>query len=213
MPTARQHRRVRQSYDVVAEDYAARIGGELAGKPLDRGLLGALVEQTADDAPLADLGCGPGHVTAWMAGLGVRCTGIDLSPEMIAIGRREYPQVDFRVGDLLALPAADAEFGAAVALYSLIHLEPAELPAALGEIRRVLRPGGLLLVAFHIGTEVRHTTQWWGHEVDVDFHFFEPDAIAGLLDDAGFILQARLERTSYPAEVQTRRAYLLARRA
>ena len=213
MPTARQHRRVRQSYDAVAEEYAARIGGELGGKPLDRGLLGALIEQTADGAPLADLGCGPGHVAAWIAGHGVSCTGIDLSPGMIAIGRREYPQVDFRVGDLLALPAADAEFGSAVALYSLIHLEPAELPAALGEIRRVLRPGGLLLVAFHIGTEVRHTAQWWGHEVDVDFTFFEPDAIAGLLDDAGFALQARLERTSYPAEVQTRRGYLLARRA
>jgi ubiquinone/menaquinone biosynthesis C-methylase UbiE len=213
MPTARQHRRVRQSYDAVAEEYAVRIGGELAGKPLDRGLLGALIEQTADGAPLADLGCGPGHVAAWMAGHGVPCTGIDLSPEMIAIGRREYPQVEFRVGDLLSLPAADAEFGSAVALYSLIHLEPAELPAALGEIRRVLRPDGLLLVAFHIGTEVRHTAQWWGHEVDVDFHFMEPDAIAELLEDAGFAVQARLERTSYPAEAQTRRGYLLARRA
>jgi len=212
MPTARQHRRVRQSYDAVAEEYAARIGGELGGKPLDRGLLGALIEQTADGAPLADLGCGPGHGAAWIAGHGVSCTGIDLSPGMIAIGRREYPQVDFRVGDLLALPAADAEFGSAVALYSVIHLEPAELGAAFGEMHRVLRPGGLLLVAFHVGTEVRHTGEWWGHAVDVDFHFFEPEVVSAPLEGAGFTVEARLERANYPAEVQTRRAYLLARR-
>jgi SAM-dependent methyltransferase len=212
MPTARQHHRVRQSYDAVAQEYAARIGDELAGKPLDRGLLAALIEGTAAGAPIADLGCGPGHVAAWLADHGVPAVGIDVSPEMIAIGRREYPQVNFRAGDLLSLPAADAEFGAAVALYSVIHLEPAELRAAFGEMHRVLRPDGLLLIAFHVGTQVKHTGKWWGHEVDVDFHFFEPEVVIGPLESAGFAVEARLERASYPVEVETLREYLLARR-
>lgn len=118
------HRSVRRSYDTVAEEYAAGFRDELAGKPLDRALLTCLAEQAGEGAPVADLGCGPGHVAAWLAGRGVAAVGIDLSPGMIAVGRRDYPQAEFREGDFLALPAADGEFGAAVAFYSIIHLGP-----------------------------------------------------------------------------------------
>lgn len=207
-----RHDSVRLSYDAVAEDYATSFRDELADKPLDRALLGCLVEQAEKGVPVADLGCGPGHVSAWLASCGMTVVGIDLSAGMIAVGRREYPEVEFREGDFLALPAADGEFGAVVTLYSIIHLEPGELGRAFEEIGRVLRPSGLLLVAFHIGSEVRHTAEWWGHAVDVDFRFFEPPDIAEALEAAGFVVEARLERTSYPEEIETRRAYLLARR-
>jgi SAM-dependent methyltransferase len=198
--------------DAVAGEYAACFGGELAGKPLDRALLACLAEQAGDAAPVADLGCGPGHVAAWLAGRGMAPVGIDLSPGMIAAGRRDYPQVEFREGDLLELPAADGEFGAAVAFYSIIHLQPAELGPAFGEIHRVLRPGALCLVAFHAGMEVRHLDQWLGQEVDVDFRFFGPPDIAMAMERAGFRVEMRLERLSYPQETQTSRAYILARR-
>jgi SAM-dependent methyltransferase len=207
-----RHHSVRRSYDAVAEAYAAGFRDELAGKPLDRALLACLAEQAEDGAPIADLGCGPGHVAAWLAGRGVTAVGIDLSPAMIAAGRRDYPHVEFRVGDLLELPAADGELGAAIAFYSIIHLQAGELPRAFGEIHRVLRPGGLLLVAFHIGAEVRHLDEWWGHPVDVDFRFYQPPEIAGAIERAGFQTEMSLERVSYPGEVDTRRAYLLARR-
>jgi SAM-dependent methyltransferase len=207
-----QHHAVRQSYDAVAKQYMECFRDELAGKPLDRALLACLAEDTEDGAPVADLGCGPGHVAAWLVGRGVASVGIDLSPGMIAVGRRDYPQVEFREGDFLGLPAADGEFGAAVAFYSIIHLQPAELGRAFGEIHRVLRPRSLFLVAFHIGSEVRHLAEWLGHEVDVDFRFFEPSDIAKAMERAGFRVEMRLERLSYPQEIETRRAYLLARR-
>ena len=212
MPSARDHDRVRQSYDTVAHDYAARFGNELVGKPLDRALLTALIELTERGAPIADLGCGPGHVAAWLADRGSPAVGIDLSPEMIATGRREHPEVEFREGDLFSLPATESEFGSAVALYSIIHLEPSDLHLVFDEIHRTLRPSGRLLVAFHVGSEVRHLADWWGHEVDIDFRFFETAGIVEALEDAGFVEEARLERTSYPDEVETRRAYILARR-
>jgi hypothetical protein len=79
-------------------------------------------------------------------------------------------------------------------------------------MHRVVRPGGLALLAFHIGTGVRHFSEWLGQDVDVDFRFYEPDDVAALLEAAGFTLQARLERRAYPAEVDTHRAYLLAAR-
>jgi len=207
-----RHHLVRRSYDAVAEEYAADFRDELAGKPLDRALLACLAEQAGEGAPIADLGCGPGHVAAWLAGRGVAAVGIDLSPGMIAAGRRYYPAVEFREGDFLALPAADAEFGAAIAFYSIIHLQPGELSRAFKEIHRVLRPQGLFLVSFHAGSEVRHLGEWWGHAVDVDFRFFAPADIADAMEGSGFRTEMRLERVSYPGEVETRRAYLLARR-
>ncbi|MFE2541816.1 class I SAM-dependent methyltransferase [Actinacidiphila glaucinigra] len=202
--------RARRSYDTVAEEYRERIGDELAHKPLDRALLAALAEQAAD-GPVADLGCGPGHVTAWLAARGVRAVGIDLSPGMVALAHREHPAADFREGDLLRLPAADGEFAAVVALYSVIHLTPDELGAAFGEMRRVLRPSGRALVAFHTGQETRRVTRWWGHEVDVDFHFHEAATVSAALAGAGFVTEARMERAPYPQEAETRRVYVLAR--
>ncbi len=206
------HQTTRRSYDTVAGAYAGRLRDELDGKPLDRAVLAALLEQRPAGTPVADLGCGPGHVTGWLAARGATAVGVDLSPGMIEVARREQPGAEFRVGDLLSLPAADGEFGAVIAFYSVIHLSPGELPAALAELYRVLRPGGLALLAFHAGTEVRHVTDWLGHDVDVDFRFYEPADVAAALEGAGFTVQARLERAAYPAEVDTRRAYLLAAR-
>ena len=76
----------------------------------------------------------------------------------------------------------------------------------------VLRPGGLALVSFHIGSEVRHFAERWGHKVDLDFRFLETPEVAQAMEEAGLTVEARLERTSYPGEVDTRRGYLLGRR-
>jgi ubiquinone/menaquinone biosynthesis C-methylase UbiE len=203
---------VRRSYDAVAEEYAAHFDDELDHKPLDRAMLAAFVEQTETGAAIADVGCGPGHVAAWIHAHGAPAVGIDLSPGMVSVGRRLHPEVSFREGDFRALPAQDGEFAAVVALYSIIHLEPEELSAAFGEIRRVLRPNGLLLVAFHAGTGIVHRDEWWGAAVDIDFRFLEPATVVGAIEGSGFVLQATLERSAYPGEVATRRAYLLARR-
>lgn len=203
--------RTRTSYDAVAAEYALHLSDELSYKPLDRALLGVVVEG-AGAGPIADLGCGPGHVAAWLVDRGAAAVGIDLSPGMVAIASRDHPRATFRVGDLRDLPASDGEFGAVVALYSMIHLEPEELPVAASELHRVVAPGGPVLVAFHVGEEVRHVTDWWGHGVDLDFRFFETDAVAAHLESAGLPVEAVVERAPYVEEVATRRAYLLARR-
>ncbi|MFJ9946741.1 class I SAM-dependent methyltransferase [Kitasatospora sp. NPDC091207] len=211
MPHSAEHGRVRAGYDNVAPEYRRRIGGELAHKAVDRALLGVVVE-AARGGPVADLGCGPGHVAGWLAERGAAVVGIDLSPAMVEIARRDHPGAEFREGDLLRLPAADGEFAAAVALYSVIHLEPDELRPAFEEMWRVLRPSGTLLVSFHLGTEVRRLDEWWGHPVTIDFHFLESERVAALLEEAGFGVEARLERAGLPEEAATRRGYLLARR-
>ncbi|WP_207926628.1 class I SAM-dependent DNA methyltransferase [Actinocrispum wychmicini] len=206
------HDSVRGSYDTVAEEYLARLRDELAGKPLDRALLTAVLEQTEPGGVVADLGCGPGHVAAWLTEQGATTVGVDLSPGMVAAGRAGFPSVEFRVGDLVALPANDGEFAAAVALYSIIHVGPDELAGVFEEVRRVLRPSGLFLVSFHVGDEVRHLDEWWGHDVDVDFRFLDPEHIVDLLESTGFSIEMRMQRTNYAHEVETQRAYILSRR-
>lgn len=203
---------VQEAYDRVAADYAARLLNELDYKPLDRALLATIIEQTPAGTPIADVGCGPGHVANWLRRHGGEVVGIDLSPGMVDLAGRTFPLVEFRCGDMRSLPAADGEWGAAVALYSIIHLEPADLPIALGELHRVIRPDGLLLLAFHVGDETVHRDEWWGHEVSLDFRFLDVDVVAGALASASFAVEARIERVNYPEEAPTRRAYLLSRR-
>jgi SAM-dependent methyltransferase len=212
VPDGPDHADIRRSYDLLAERYSAQLGDELVYKPLDRALLGALIEQHPAGTSFVDLGCGPGHVTAWLTAHGVAAVGIDMSPGMVAVAQREHPEVEFRQGDLLSLPASDGEFGSAVAFYSIIHLSAHELAPAFSELRRVLVAGGRLLVAFHVGDEIRHVDELWGQGVDLDFRFLETAAVVEILDAAGFEIEAQLERRNYPEEVETHRAYVMARR-
>lgn len=204
----------RATYDRVAEEYAARIGGELAGKPLDRALLGCFIEQVGSLGAIVDMGCGPGHVAAYLHGLGAHVVGIDLSPEMVAIARRLSPQIPFEQGSMLSLTAPDASWVGIVAMYSVIHLPPEARPQALAEFYRTLRPNGLLLLAFHIGDERRHLDEWWGQEVSLDVWFLRPQEIESLLREAGFAVEMSLTRQPYAPEIehQSERAYIIARK-
>jgi SAM-dependent methyltransferase len=197
---------LRASYDRVAPRYAAHVAGELAGKPTDRRLLDELADRAS--GVVGDLGCGPGHVAAYLAERGVPVLGVDLSPGMLAQAPAGLPVV---AGDLRALPLAGGALSAAVAFYSLIHLPPGTEVAALTEIHRVLAPGGVLLAAVHVGTEVRHLDEWWGVPVSVDFRFFEVEELTGWLERAGLRVRDVVEREHYPGvEAVTRRAYVRA---
>jgi ubiquinone/menaquinone biosynthesis C-methylase UbiE len=204
----------RASYDAVAGAYAEAMSDELAHKPLDRALLAAFAEQVREVGDRVwDVGCGPGHVTAFLAGLGLNAAGIDLSDGMVAEARKRHPALEFSIGSMTALPAADGSWDGLVSFYSLIHMiDNGDLRAALAEYRRVLAEGGLLLLAVHAGQEVQHSTEWFGARVDVSFRFFDPAWLSAELEQAGFAVEALTTRQAYPgAEVATTRAYFLAR--
>ena len=204
--------RTRESYDELAATYTERLFTELAGKPLDRHLLNRLAEDVRGHGLVADLGCGPGHVARYLHDQGVRMLGIDLSPRMIDSARQRSPDIEFRVGDMRALDLPDGALAGIVAFYSLIHIGEPEMGATLRELRRVLAPGGLLLVAFHIGEETVHRDELWGHPVSLDFRFLMPSPMVARLIEAGFAVLERVEREPYPeVEHPSRRCYLLAR--
>src|SRR5205085_1049233 len=111
---------------------------------------------------------------------------VDLSPAMVERASGLTLDVEFRQGNMLALDVPDETWAGITAFYSLIHIPRSDLVRALGELRRVLRPGGLLLVSFHIGDETIHLDEWWGQQVCVDFHMFQSVEMAGSLTSAGF---------------------------
>ncbi|MDX6334252.1 MAG: hypothetical protein QOG05_1592 [Streptosporangiaceae bacterium] len=100
---------------------------------------------------MGDIGCGTGRLAPCLAARGLFPQGIDLSPEMIRVARRDQPGFDFGVADLHALPFADASLAGVVCWYSLMYLAPPDRPAAFGELARVVKPGGYLVTAFKAG--------------------------------------------------------------
>jgi uncharacterized protein YceH (UPF0502 family) len=208
-PAARDERVV-AAYDTVATAYADELLDELDRKPFDRWLLERLAS-LAEGGPVADVGCGPGQVTAHLAMAGAAVTGIDLSPGMVGEARRRFPELRFEVGDLAAL--VEGRWAGIAAWYSLVHLAPQELLAALGSLVAALRPGGWLALAVHEGDEGHHLDEWWGHPVDIDFTFHRRDDVLAAVGESGLeAIEWYLRGPSSPTEAPTDRLYVLGRR-
>ncbi|GAA1449306.1 class I SAM-dependent DNA methyltransferase [Leifsonia poae] len=201
----------RLAYDTVASDYAALLRDELASKPLDRAMLSAFAEEVlaAGGGAVADLGCGPGRVTAQLVELGLDAFGIDLSPGMIDVARSSHPGLRFEVGSMAALPLGGDELAGAVAWYSVIHTPPERQGELFAEFARVLRPGGLLLLAFQVGDDVVHLTKAYGHDIALDAYRQSPARIRMLLAEAGLVETVWLERAPRAPE-KVPQAYVLA---
>jgi SAM-dependent methyltransferase len=206
-------RATRLAYDTVAVDYAELLRDELAAKPIDRAVLAAFVDLVSEDGggPVADLGCGPGRVTAHLHALGLAAFGIDLSPAMVDVARRSHPDLRFDQGSMAALDLDRGELAGIAAWYSIIHTPPEHQPKLFAEFNRVLRPGGHLVVAFQVGDERVHLEQAYGHELSLDAYRLPPDFVAEALGSAGLAVTARLVREPTGRERQ-QQAYLFARK-
>ncbi len=219
-PPADFQRTTRDSYDAIAPAYAEFSRGELAAKPLERGVLAVFAELAAAGGgglPVADVGCGTGRVTAHLSelGLGVDVFGIDLSPQMLAVARQEHPGLRFEEGSMLALGLPDASLGGLLAWYSTIHVPDEELPRAFAEFHRVLAPGAPVQLGFQVGDEPLRMTEALGEEVSLVFHRRQPERVAALLRAAGLEVRAvvRKERdTEGPFPERTPQGFVLARR-
>jgi SAM-dependent methyltransferase len=201
-------------YDAMAEAYTAFIGEAFAGQPLNHVMVQAFADlvRQGGGGPVADVGCGPGHVTAYLRDRGVDAFGVDLSPQLVATARAANPGVRFDVGDMGSLEIASGTLAGVLANYSIIHTPPGALPATLAELSRVVAPGGHLLVAFQALGDAGRTAEPFDHKVSPAWRY-SPDHVMGVLAESGAEEVARL--VIAPGEDPVRgfpQAHLLARK-
>ncbi|NGO42133.1 class I SAM-dependent methyltransferase [Streptomyces ureilyticus] len=206
-------RSTRASYDSIAAEYADRFPDDLAHKPLDKALINGFAElvRSAGVGPVADVGCGTGHVTAYLSSLDTPVFGIDLSPKMVAMARQAYPELRFHVGSMTAIDLPDDVLGGIAALYSTIHVPDDQLPDVFTEFHRVLAPGGHLLLAFQAGDEHFELTERFGRTISLGYHWRRPENVTELIDKAGLVMHAQVIREPHENE-KLPRAFLLARK-
>jgi SAM-dependent methyltransferase len=208
----------RTAYDTVAVDYARVVGTHLTAAvegPQDRALLAAFAELVKDggSGPVADVGCGPGRVTAHLASLGLIAFGVDLSPRMVAVARSAHPSLRFEEGSITALGLADGALSGVVAWYSIIHTPPERLSLAFAELHRVLAPGGHLLLAFQAGeNEQVHKQEAYGSAVSLDSYRLSPGHVEELLTRAGLVVHTRMLRDPLHDFERTQQAFLIAQK-
>jgi SAM-dependent methyltransferase len=205
---------IQKSYDFVARKYADEIYGELVGKPFDRDVLDRFAGRVRGRGWVCDLGCGPAQIARYLRDRGVNSLGVDLSAGMLAQARRLNPDLQFVQSSMLALGLRAGTFGGVAAFYSIIHIPRPQVVNALKEILRVLQPGGLLLMAFHLGSEDSHHDELFGRPVSLDVALFTSEEMSRYLKAAGFAIEQTQERDPYAPEVeyQSRRGYIQASR-
>jgi SAM-dependent methyltransferase len=207
---------LRAAHDVLAEFYAARLADALDRMPAERAVLGLFCDLTLAagiGTSVGDIGCGTGRLEPYLAAKGLSPRGIDLSPEMIRVARRDHPGFGFDVADLRDLPFEDASLAGAACWYSLMYLAPPDRPAAFSELARVVKPDGYLVTAFKAGdSQVRRGGRSTGLGVEFDVYWLSSEEMERQAADAGF---STVFWGGRPAEGQegSPQGYLLARRS
>ncbi len=202
----------RHAYDTIAELYVDYVADEMAAQPFDRAMLAVFAEIVR--GKVLDVGCGPGRITAYLHEQGIDISGVDLAPEMIAIARRTHPDLTFEVGSMTELTLPEGELGGIVAWYSLFYIPPEHQPDVLARLYRALVPGGHLMLAWQAGKDdVVHTKQLGGYDAELISYRLDPENLIERVENAGFVLHAKLVREPNAArDEKWPQGYLIARK-
>lgn len=178
---------MQQAYSLLAQRYIDAVGSLEHVHADDLALIDRHLGPVS--GPLLDLGCGPGHLTGYLRSTHADVTGIDLVPEFLEHARANHPTARFVQGSILHLDLPPGSVGGALAWYSLIHLEPEQLDDALTAVRRVLAPGGVLVVGFFDGPAVEP----FAHKVTTAYRW-PVEEMSRRLARAGLVERERVQR-------------------
>lgn len=174
-------------YGERANEYTQKLGAVDAMNPHDRGLIDNWARDI--EGKILDAGCGPGHWTAHLAAAGCDVEGIDPVPEFVSLARERHPDVTYFRGAFADLDAAPVRYGGILAWYSLIHLDPERVVAALMSMYSALAPGGGLLIGFFSAPR----TEPFEHAVAPAYYWSVPEMIRALAA-AGFEVEGTESR-------------------
>jgi len=205
---------IQAGYDKVAVEYAQAFIDEQDKKPMDQEMLRRFADEVENKGTVCDMGCGPGQIAAYLnEKCGIRpIIGVDLSPRFVEEAGKLHPGIQFFQGNMLSLKFDDNSWAGITAFYCLIHIPHTRIVDALKELKRVLVPGGVLLLTFHVGSEINHVDEFFNQKVNMDFIFLEVPEMENYLQQAGFVRVESFIRDPYAPEVehQSRRAYIFA---
>jgi len=137
-----------------------------------------------------DLGCGPGHWTAYLHSLSADVTGVDVVPEFIAHARMAHPGPEFRLGSMTDVEVPEHSLAGILSWYSTIHLPPADLDRVLAEFRRLLAASGVIVTGFFDSDD---DLAEFDHKVIAAYRW-PVDVFAEQLVKAGFTEVQRLQQ-------------------
>jgi ubiquinone/menaquinone biosynthesis C-methylase UbiE len=205
----------RDVYDQSAHTYAQSVGTDISSAtegPVDLSLIKVFIEllKRQPISRVADVGCGPGRVAAFMTDHDLEVVGVDVSQAMLAVARTAHPDIEFKEGQLDALPIETGVLAGAVCWYSIIHTPPDRLDEAFNELARVLIPGGYLLLAFQAEGEPLHREDAFGTRLPLTSYRHSVQEVAGHLEDAGFKIYTTALRAPELEHETTPQAFVMA---
>ena len=169
-------------YDGIVDQYVRAFFYDLTDAPwLDR-FIAALPAGTA----ILDIGCGPGNFAQYLVQSGFRVTGIDISSRMIEAARALVPAATFLLMDCSRLDLPSGAFGGALIAYSLLHLPKQSALQTLHELKRVLRPPGVLCLLLKRGEGEHYIPFPLAPKKKGFVCLWEPNEVRRALSDAGF---------------------------
>ncbi len=177
---------MRAAYSSLSEQYIGLLDG---GWPDDEDDT-ALVRRhlTGLTGPVFDLGCGPGHWTAYLHSLGAEVVGVDPVPEFIAYAQATYPGPNFQLGSMTDLDVPEHSAAGILSWYSTIHVPPMHLSRVLAQSRRLLAPSGVLIAGFFDSDDV---VAAFDHKV-ITAYRWPANVFAEHLVEAGFTEMQRV---------------------
>jgi len=196
---------VQRAYDTVAGTYADHFPDTRAESPLELAVVDAFAAAvtSGEGARVLDAGCGAGRMSRYLADRGCAVQGVDLSPGMVEMARRDHPDLGFAVASLTDLPFPDDTFAGVMVWYSAIHTPPQGQPQIFAEVARVLRPGGHLVIGLQAGAGTRDVSAAYakfGLEVELERYLYTADEVATLAADVGLTEVARMVRRAQGSE-------------
>ncbi|MCT9931041.1 class I SAM-dependent methyltransferase [Planotetraspora sp. A-T 1434] len=195
----------RREYRALQAEAFNRIGGRYdEAFPHKDGQIAAgewLIKQLQPGARVLDVGCGTGSPTAQQfAEAGCEVTGVDISPVMLDLARRNVPEATFLELDVLELDGSLGTFDAVTAFFALLMLPRADIVAALGRIHSVLAPGGLFSLSM-VEIDLDDVPfQFLGAPVRVTGYL--RDQLREVVEDAGFSVLTENHISYAPATTQ-----------
>lgn len=169
------------TYNKIAKQYAKNLAVKGHRKELEK-----FFPLVKPHGKILDIGCAAGRYSRALKDKGFEVVGIDLSEELLKIAKKENPDIPFILADMRKLPFLNESFDSVCAIAVLHHLEKHDMDGALQEMRRVLKPGGILWVSTKMGEGALTTSDSLAEGEEREFTLLTEDGLDSMLRGNGF---------------------------